>query len=146
METQLFTDRHAERLIGVLNCFDRITMQGTLRHLCYADGMTSYLYAHHIRIFDYPKFAEPYREKLRVTAEEHAAANGLTIEFIRKNNFRKEKRIKEIIQERGAHPGIVHIFSAMEPCASYRPWHDKATGKTSLRYADGKCLHYYYYL
>ena len=38
----------------------------------------------------------------------------------------------------------VHIFAAMEPCAAFTPWHDKATGKTTLRYKDGKCLHYYF--
>lgn len=33
----------------------------------------------------------------------------------------------------------------MEPCSTYRPWHDKTTGKTYLRPNDGKCLHYYFY-
>lgn len=40
---------------------------------------------------------------------------------------------------------LVHIFSAMETCTSYKPWHDKNTGKTSLKYDSGKCLHYYFY-
>jgi hypothetical protein len=30
----------------------------------------------------------------------------------------------------GNHPGLVHIISAMEAYNSYRPWHDKARGKT----------------
>src|SRR6516162_7436781 len=34
---------------------------------------------------------------------------------------------------------------AMEPCATYPPWHDKKSGKTYLRPDDGKCLHYYFY-
>ncbi len=34
----------------------------------------------------------------------------------------------------------------MEPCTAFMPWHDKTTGKTTLRYKDGKCLHYYFYL
>jgi hypothetical protein len=41
---------------------------------------------------------------------------------------------------------LVHIFSAMEPCPAFTPWHDKARGTTTLRYKDGKCLHYYFYL
>jgi hypothetical protein len=32
-----------------------------------------------------------------------------------------------------------------EPCAAFAPWHDKTSGTTTLRYKDGKCLHYYYY-
>jgi hypothetical protein len=74
-----------------------------------------------------------------------AKDNGLTIEFIRTKTFRKEERIKKILKERGSHPGLVHIFSAMEPCTSYQPWHDKSTGKTFLRYDQAKCMHYYFY-
>ncbi len=33
----------------------------------------------------------------------------------------------------------------MEACESYKPWHDKASGKTYLRPDSGKCLHYYFY-
>jgi hypothetical protein len=33
----------------------------------------------------------------------------------------------------------------MEPCSTYKPWHNKETGKTYLRPDDGKCLHYYFY-
>ena len=43
------------------------------------------------------------------------------------------------------HPGLVWIFSTMEPCSTYRPWQDKTTGKTYLRPDEGKCLHYYFY-
>ena len=40
---------------------------------------------------------------------------------------------------------LVWIFSALEPCTTYQPWHDKPSGRTFLRYDDGKCLHYYFY-
>ena len=33
-----------------------------LQPLCYAKGMTKYLYTHQIRIFDYTQFAEPMRD------------------------------------------------------------------------------------
>ena len=33
------------------------------------------------------------------------------------------ERIKQIIKQRGSHPGLVHIFSAMESCTRYKPWH-----------------------
>jgi len=146
MGLTLLTERHSEEIAGVISCFDRILIQGTLPGLCYAEGMTSYLYARKVRIFDYPLFAQPLRDALRENAERVAAENGLTIEFIRRTkSFRKEDRVQEILRQRGDHPGLVCIFSAMEPCASYQPWHDKQTGKTYLRPDDGKCLHYYFY-
>lgn len=41
---------------------------------------------------------------------------------------------------------MVHIFSAMEPCASYPPWHDNSTHQTYLKPRSGKCLHYDFYV
>jgi len=142
---ELLTERHADEIAGVLSCYDRILIQGTLPGLCYAEGMTAYLKARQILIFDYPRFAQPLRDALRENAERLAAEHGLEILFLRKRNFRKEDRVKEILAKRGHHPGLVCIFSAMEPCATYQPWHDKKSGKTFLRPDDGKCLHYYFY-
>jgi hypothetical protein len=121
-------------------------MFGTLPKICYAEGMTSYLFERKIRIFDYPKFAQPFRDELRANAERLAAENGIEIEFLRKRNGRKEDRVKEILAKRGDRAGLVCIFSAMEPCSTYQPWHNKETGRTYLRPDDGKCLHYYFYL
>jgi hypothetical protein len=107
--------------------------------------MASYLGCHKIRLFDYPRWAETLRDELRNHAEQLAVEAGIEIEFIRRHKaFRKEARIKAIIAERGDHPGLVHIFSAMESCNAYRPWYDKKTGDTTLKPTSGKCLHYYF--
>jgi hypothetical protein len=143
---ELLSERHAEQIEGVLGCWDRMLIFGTLPKICFAGGMTSFLFERKMRIFDYPKFAEPFRNRLRENAERLAAEAGLEIEFIRKRNFRKEDRVKEVLEKRGEHPGLVCIFSAMEPCSTYKPWHNKLTGKTYLVPDDGKCLHYYFYL
>src|ERR1035441_7072944 len=145
MGLTLLTERYAPQMAGVLSCFDRLLMFGTLPKVCFADGMTAYLYKHKIRIFDYPRFAEPFRNRLRENAEKLAADNGIQIEHIRKKNFRKENRVKQILAQRGEQPGLVCILSAMEPCATYKPWYDRETGKTYLKPEDGKCLHYYFY-
>jgi len=146
MGLQLLTDRRSNQITGVLSCYDRMLIQGTLPGLCFAEGMTGYLYAHHIRVFDYAEWAQPLRETLRENAQRLAAENALEIEFIRRpKSFRKEDKVHQVLKNRGDHPGLVWIFSAMEPCSTYRPWHDKITGKTSLRPDDGKCLHYYFY-
>ena len=146
MGVELLTERHKDQIAGVLSCYDRIIIQGTVPGWCYASGMTDYFYKHQIRIFDYPKWAEPLREALRENMERIAAENAIEIEFVRsKKSFRKEDRVKEILVKRGEHPGVVCILSAMEPCGSYKPWHDKKTHKTYLKPDDGKCLHYYIY-
>jgi hypothetical protein len=145
MTTQLLSEKYRDQLDGVLNCYDRIVLTGSLHPFCYAQGMTHYLFEHQIRIFDYAKFAEPLTEQIRENAERLAQQHGLEIEFIRKKNFRKEDRIQAILKIRGTQPGLVHIFSALEPCETYKPWHDKATHHTYVKRDTGKCLHYYFY-
>jgi len=142
---KLLSERFEQEVDGVLNCYDRVVITGNLQTLCYAQGMTSYLYRKGIRIFDYAKFAEPFRESIRENAEKIAKENEIKIEFIHKKDFRKEARIQEVLKTRGEIPGLVHIFSAMEGCNSYRPWHDKQTGKTYLKTDSSKCLTYYFY-
>lgn len=138
-------ERYCDRIAGVLTCYDRIVITGTLPGVCHSEGMTSYLNAKGILIFDYPKFAEPLRERLRENAEAVADSAGVAIQYIAKANIRKEAIVADIIKTRGDHPGLVHIISSMETCSSYSPWHDKNTHRTFLRPKPGKCLHYYFY-
>jgi hypothetical protein len=138
-------DRYRDRLHGVLSCYDRIVVTGTLPQVCYAEGMTAFLKARAIRIFDYPRFAEPLRDAIRTSAQELAVSAGIAIEHIARAHIRKEDVVAKVLERRGDHPGLVHVISAMEACDSYRPWHDKASGQTFLKRDTGKCLHYYFY-
>jgi len=140
-----FLSRHADKIAGVLSCYDRIVITGTIPGLCYAKGMEQFLSSHGLRIFDYPKWAEPFRDEIRENAQRVATEAGLKIEFLPKSSIRKEERVRKILRERGDHPGLVHIFSAMEGCPTYKPWHDKKTHHTFLKYAKAQCLHYYFY-
>lgn len=142
---QHLLERYGDRLHGVLSCYDRIVVTGTLPEACYAAGMTSFLSTRSIRIFDYARFAEPLRDAIRARAAELAAGADIQIEHIAKAHIRKEDVVAKVVARRGDHPGLVHVISAMEACASYKPWHDKASGKTFLKPDTGKCLHYYFY-
>jgi len=71
--------------------------------------------------FRLPKFAEPFRDRLRENAERLAESASIDIEFIRKRNVRKEDPVKVALGKRGEHPGLVCILSAMEPCSTQAP-------------------------
>jgi hypothetical protein len=143
--TQALTERYADRIAGVLSCYDRLVITGTLPTVCYAEGMTRYLNARGIRIFDYPEFAKTLRERVRETAAALAAEAGVEIEHVAKSHVRKEDIVARVLAQRGETPGLVHVISAMEACDAYQPWHDKQTHKTFIRPDSGKCLHYYFY-
>ena len=107
--------------------------------------MTSFLYSRGIRIFDYARFAEPLRERIRQRAQEVCTAAGVEIEHVNKSHIRKEGLVARVLAARGDAPGLVHVISAMEGCPSYAPWLDKSNGHVFLRPAQGKCLHDYFY-
>ena len=142
---ELLQTKYKDNISGTISCFDRLIFTGTMPTICYSQGMTGYLYSQNIRIFDYPKFAEKFRDKIRTNAEEIAKQSNIEIEFIKKSSIRKESVVKKILETRGNHTGLVCILSAMESCSSYRPWHNKQTGKTYVKGSQSKCLHYYFY-
>lgn len=142
----LITERYADKIAGVLSCYDRVIVQGSLPSFNYADGMSGYLTARGIRIFGFAEYAQALTESIKKNAEAVAAAGGLEIEYVRKKKYHgQEDKVGEVLAKRGEHPGLVWVFSVLESCTTYQPWHDKKTGRTFLKPRDGKCLHYYFY-
>jgi hypothetical protein len=69
------------------------------------------MFQNDIRIFDYAKFAEPYRDRLKENAQSIASGAGIEIEYIRSSGVGKEAVIESVLKKRGTHPGLVHIIS-----------------------------------
>src|SRR5271166_6049262 len=138
-------ERYADQIVGVLSCYDRVIVRGRIPEIDYATGMEAYLRAHGVYLFDFPKFAQPLRDEIHDNAEHVAAEHGIKVQFIRHHEERKEAIVGEILKQRGDAPGLVAILSAMELCPTFQPWHDKKTGRTSMRPDRSKCLHYYFY-
>jgi DNA-binding transcriptional ArsR family regulator len=143
--TQELLERYGKDIAGVLSCYDRILITGTLPSVCFAGGMTSFLYQNKILIFDYANFAMALRDRVRDQAKVLAAKAGIEIEHITKRHIRKEEVVAKVLAKRGDHPGLVHVISAMESCNTYKPRLDKQANTLSLRPDYGKCLHYYFY-
>jgi len=140
-------ERYAQDIEGVLGCFDRVVVTGTLTEVAHPDAMRAVLYREGVRCFDIGQFAEPLRERIRDNAIEVARTAGVEIEYLRRSKgVRKEELVAKVLAKRGAHPGLVHVLSVMEACTVFKPWHDKATGRTGLKMVPGKCATYYFYL
>jgi len=108
--------------------------------------MTAFLRSKGTMIFKFAEAMKPLTDELKANAERVAAESGLEIEYIKSaRSFRKDDRIAEVLRKRGRGPGLVHVFSALERCTEFKPWHDKKTGETALRGGEGKCLQYYLY-
>ena len=54
MNNTLLTERYQDRIVGVLGCFDRIVITGSLPDCCHVDAMRTQLLKRKIMFFDYP--------------------------------------------------------------------------------------------
>ena len=84
MEGQSLVEKYADQIAGVLSCYDRIVITGSMQPLCLAKGMTNYLYRREIRIFDYTQFSQPLREQIRSNTEQIAREAGVSIRHVRR--------------------------------------------------------------
>ena len=82
------------------------------------------------------------RERIRDGAKALARKYGARIEHIAKAQTRKEVVVAKVLAARGDAPGLVHVISTMETCATCRLWHDKASGRTFRRSDTTKWPHY----
>jgi len=98
------------------------------------------------KCFDFHTVFKPVTDSIHSNAERLAAENGLKIEFIRSpKSFRKDDKIDALLKERGMGEGLIQIWSQMETCPTYTPWHDKTTHKTFFKNDITKCKVYYFY-
>jgi hypothetical protein len=138
-------ERYQSFVVGEVSCFDRVVINGTLTEICHKAAMAQYLLSRKERILDLPRVFEPMKAEIVANAKAIATAHGLKIEYIARRNFRKEKRIREILAERGDEPGLVHVFSAVEGVNTFRAGVRRDTGRPFIAPKQGKCLHYYFY-
>jgi hypothetical protein len=137
MET--FARKYAPQIRGVISCFDRVVLNGTLPAIRYVEGMAAYLTSQGMKLFEtsqgmklfeHTSFVNRLRLELRDHAEKIAHEAGCPIELIRRlDGFRKEDRVKEIVRQRGSHPGLVHIFRRWNAAQHFNPGSTNAPAK-----------------
>src|SRR5258705_6558574 len=127
--TGSLAERYDDRIAGVLSCYDRVVVTGTLPTVCYAAGMTKFLYAIGVRIFDYPQFASTLRDRVRERAASLAAQAGITIEHIAKSHIRKEAVVAEGLKRPGEQPRPGPVISAVEAGGGFPAVRDKPKPK-----------------
>ena len=141
-----FIAKYESKIQGVLSCYDRVVIKGTLHSVGHAGAMTNLLYRKDTPIKDFPKFIAPYRDELHQNARQIARQEGVEIEFIRRpKQVRKEDLVARHMSTGSICEGLVCILSAMEQCQNYVYRYDKNSGRSYLQMTPAKCLHYYFY-
>ena len=140
-----FVQRHRDAVIGVLNGFDRVRIRGTLRWLCYPDGLAKHLSKMRVLLKDFKAYAQRFTDGVRRGIEAVAEARGRPCEYLASPAISKEDRARAIAERDGIRTGLICVLSAVEPCRSFEIRGNRRACTLELRSALRKCLHYYTY-
>ena len=75
----MITEQYKEQIQGVLSCYDRVILRGTIPGWCFAQGMTAYLNTVRVPLFNYPQWALALNNQVHQNAERLAKENGIEI-------------------------------------------------------------------
>jgi len=140
-----FLQRHAEKVIGMLNGWDRIRLRGTLRWLANVRGMTSYLSAASVLLKDFKAYVQRSTDEIRQATARTAEAAGRPVVYLASSATRKEDVAREIARRDGIQEGLICVLTCVEPCWSYNIRRNAETKHLELHGGILKCLHQYFY-
>jgi hypothetical protein len=140
-----FLRRFGDKVIGVLHGFDRLRFRGSIRGLCYPQGMIGFLWRMQVLLKDFGAFAKDTTNTLCQAIESRAQEMDLPAIYLASSNEDKEKRALANAQEKGLSTGPIAVLSCVEPCRSCDVGYEAETKKLVPILKDGKCLHYYHY-
>jgi len=140
-----FIVRHREVVTGALSGFDRLRFRGSLRWLCYADGLGKCLNAMGVKLVEFGKFCQQLSARIRGAAQRIADEARRPREYLASPAESKESRAREIAARDGVREGLICVLHAVEPCQSFRLRKDRGSKRLVLEGALRKCTHEYFY-
>jgi hypothetical protein len=142
---QAFIKKHQADVTGILQGFDRLRLQGTLRSLYHPASMEAYLQLAHVLWKDFKTFTTGITARIRAASEGIARAAGRPFRYLPSVNLRKEDEAKKIALADGIDSGLIAVFGCVEPCRTYFMRGNRETKMLELKLQRGKCLHFYFY-
>ncbi len=141
-----FIQRHQSDVIGVLQGWDRLRFQGTLRSLYYPSVMEYYLQRVGVLWKGFKVFATGLTDRVRQSAVTLAARYQRPMIYLPSSRTNKEQIALQIKERQQVRSGLVAVFSCVEPCRTWFVRGNHATKKLELKLQWGKCVHLYFYL
>src|ERR671930_670229 len=138
-----FLNRYSDRIVGVIEGFDRILFRGTFRNISNGRGLERFLCSQHILYKDFGKFAQQITEVVSNHAKEMARREGREYRFLRSSEISKEEVAREIAERDQIKEGLVCVLACVEPCQSFEI-HREGAGFRFFS-VQRKCTHLYFY-
>ena len=140
-----FVARHQADVTGVLQGWDRLRIQGTLRSLYHDSVMEYYLQQAGLLCKDFKDFATGLTDRIREAAVALALRWQRPMRYLQSGALRKEDIARDIARRDGIKSGLITILSAVEPCRTWFMRGNRETKRLELQLQWGKCIHLYFY-
>jgi hypothetical protein len=140
-----FIAKFSDDLQGVLSGFDRLLIRGSLRNLCYPEGMMQYLSMASVLLKDFGRHVQGMSERLKAASQAQAARLGRKILYLASGQVRKEDVAREVAEREGITSGLICVLSCVEPCWSFSVRRNREAKRLELVGELRKCLHLYHY-
>lgn len=141
-----FLSRFEPLVSGVLNGMDRVVFRGSLKRLCYPEGLEGFLAFRNICRKDFGAQARQWTE---LTKERSLAAPtdaGIPIQYLHSSAIVKEKVVAHHLAERNNATGPICVLNVVEPCMIWNVHHSREQKRIVFQRRTGKCSHLYHYL
>lgn len=141
---QAFLKQHGDRVVGVLQGYDRMRFRGTLRSIAYGDGFEAFLAAKGVRYSEFRSFVQRESESLKDHLEQLALKAARPSIYLHSGQTSKEQLAIKIAREDQIEDGMICLLRCVEPCMSFSLQRDPGGGFRFAR-VERKCLFFYLY-
>ena len=114
-----FIQKYEEKVTGTLSGWDRIVFRGTLRMLCFVDGMMGYLAQAGVLLKDFGEHAQAMTARLIAASLAAAEKAARPVKYLESAEIRKEDVAREIAEKDGIQEGLICVLTCVEPCKTY---------------------------
>lgn len=141
-----FVAKHQSEVMGILHCFDRIRLQGSLRCLYCAEVFGMYLSKAKVLFKDFKEFAIGVTDEIGQSAQQLAQSLGRPFTYFASSRTSKEEEAQRIATRDKIQEGLVTVLRCVEPCRTYKMRGNYQTKMLEPQLEWGKCLHLYFYV
>jgi hypothetical protein len=141
----LFLQRHAPDVIGVLRGFDRLVFRGTLRGITFPDGLKAFLWKRRVLFKEFGDYSKRVTEQLKAASLAEAGRLGRHVEFLQSPKTDKEAVAQRIAVRDKIDSGLICVLKSQEPSASFEVFRNREAKRLELKSRIRPCQAFYHY-
>ena len=140
-----FIQKYGENATGNLSGWDRVVFRGTLRMLCFVNGMMGYLSRVGVLLKDFGEHAQAMTGRLIEASLATAQEARRPVNYLASPKIRKDEVARNIALKDGIQDGLICVLTCVEPCQTYEIYRNRDKKILELKPRIRKCKFLYHY-